>query len=272
MIKRKTVAVKGDQLNQIFTANIDVITENVNQFQHMEEEIIQNDPAALYQKEKENYDTEIEKLTQRLEKQQAKQAEVVQLQQTVHEDLAQLKYEKEQYQQQIDKVTVEQQELDQKIESSTVKEHEIMAVTALIEEKARLGDERTQLKKKCKEEKKRLDEELEKMKQRKEELQQEEHAAALKAIDDEYNEEHDKLLEKRKLLAVENRNVNIVQRKIENQPSKIEVTQFHKRLVELFENLNLKSEENRRYIMLFNTANEAKKLFAQEKKYLSEIN
>lgn len=99
-----------------------------------------------------------------------------------------------------------------------------MAVTALIEEKARLGEERTQLKKKCKEEKKRLDEELEKMKRRKEELQQEEHAAALKAIDDEYNEEHAKLLEKRKLLAVENRNVNVVQRKIENQPSKIEVT------------------------------------------------
>jgi hypothetical protein len=32
-----------------------------------------------------------------------------------------------------------------------------MAVTAMIEEKARLGEEKTQLKKKCKEEKKRLD-------------------------------------------------------------------------------------------------------------------
>ena len=69
-------------------------------------------------------------------------------------------------------------------------------------------------------------------------------------------------MDKRKLVAVENRNVNILQRKIENQPSKIEITQFHKRLVELFENLNLKSEENRRYIMLFNTASETKKLFA----------
>lgn len=71
----------------------------------MEEEIIQNDPIALYQKEKENYDTEIEKLTARLEKQQVKQAEVTQLQNTVSEDLAQLKYEKEQYQQEINKVT-----------------------------------------------------------------------------------------------------------------------------------------------------------------------
>lgn len=93
MIKRKTVAVKGDQLNAIFTENIDIIQENVNQFQEMEEEIIQNDPVALYNKEKENYDIEIEKLTSRLQKQQAKQTEVVQQQNTVSEDLAQLKYE-----------------------------------------------------------------------------------------------------------------------------------------------------------------------------------
>jgi hypothetical protein len=43
----------------------------------MEEEIILNDPVALYNKEKENYDIEIEKLTTRLEKQQAKQQEVI---------------------------------------------------------------------------------------------------------------------------------------------------------------------------------------------------
>lgn len=100
----------------------------------------------------------------------------------------------------------------------------MLAVTALIEEKARLGEERTQLKKKCKEEQKRLDEELAKMRKRKEDLAQEEHAAALKAIDDEFNAEHDQLMAKRKLVAVENRNVNILQRKIEDQPSKVEVT------------------------------------------------
>ena len=36
--------------------------------------------------------------------------------------------------------------------------------------------------------------------------------------------------------------------------------------------MNLKAEENRRYINLFNTVQETKKLFAQEKKYLTEIN
>jgi len=66
----------------------------------------------------------------------------------------------------------EAQNYEAQIEQSAVKEHEIMAVTALIEEKARLAQEKVQLKKKCKEEKKRLDEDLERMKKRKEDLEQ----------------------------------------------------------------------------------------------------
>jgi len=47
--------------------------------------------------------------------------------------------------------------LEGQIDQSTVKEHEIMMVSALIEEKARLAEDKVQLKRKCKEEKKRLD-------------------------------------------------------------------------------------------------------------------
>ena len=153
-----------------------------------------------------------------------------------------------------------------------MKGHEITAVTALIEEKARLAEEKGQMKKKCKEEKKRLDAELEKMKQKKSDLEQTEQTQVLQQIDDEFAAEHTKLIEQRKLVAIENRNINVIQRKIENCPSKIEITQFHKRLVELFENMNLKAEENRKYINLYNTVQEIKKLFGQEQKYITEIN
>lgn len=124
-----------------------------------------------------------------------------------------------------------------------------------------MAEDKQQLKKKCKEEKKRLDAELERMKQKKVDLEQAEQSAVLQQIDQEFDEEHNKLLEQRKLVAVENRNINIVQRKIENCPSKIEITQFHKRLVELFDNMNLKAEENRKYINLYNTVQETKRLF-----------
>jgi len=62
------------------------------------------------------------------------------------------------------------------------------------------------------------------MKQKKIDLDQAEHSAVLQQIDAEFDEEHSKLIEQRKLVAVENRNINIVQRKIENCPSKIEIT------------------------------------------------
>jgi len=63
----------------------------------------------------------------------------------------------------------------------------------------------------------------------------------------------------------------VLQRKVENCPSKIEITQFHKRLVELFDNLNLKSEENRRYVNLYNTVMETRRLFRQQTDYMKEI-
>lgn len=41
--------------------------------------------------------------------------------------------------------------------------------------------------------------------------------------------------------------------------------------MELFDNLNLKSEENRRYVSLYNTVMETKKLFTQQQNYMREI-
>jgi len=86
--------------------------------------------------------------------------------------VAELQDAKQQYADQIAKVENEGKRYEQTIEESDVKGHEITAVTALIEEKARLAEEKGQMKKKCKEEKKRLDAELEKMKQKKSDLEQ----------------------------------------------------------------------------------------------------
>jgi hypothetical protein len=41
--------------------------------------------------------------------------------------------------------------------------------------------------------------------------------------------------------------------------------------VELFDSLNFKSDENRKYFNLFNTVQDTKVLFTQESSYLQEI-
>ena len=66
------------------------------------------------------------------------------------------------------------------INASSVKEHETVVVSALIEEKARLAEAKSQLKKSCREEKAKLDEQLQRMQQRRDAIEQEEHAAVLR--------------------------------------------------------------------------------------------
>ena len=65
-------------------------------------------------------------------------------------------------------------------------------------------------------------------------------------------------MERKKKIAEQNRYITALQRKIENWPSKIELSQYHKRFTELYESINDKFEENRRYISLFNTKEEVR--------------
>lgn len=85
-----------------------------------------------------------------------------------------------------------------------------MVVTALIDEKARLNDEKLQLRRNCRDEKIKLEQELERMKKRREEMEKEEAAEILNQIDAEFDSEHQKLLEQRKYIADVNRVSNFI--------------------------------------------------------------
>jgi len=108
------------------------------------------------------------------------------------------------------KISEESERLEDQINKASVKEHEIVVVSALIEEKARLAESKTQLKKNCKEEKSRLDEELEKMKKRREDIEQDEQSEILRQIDEEFDAESEKVIEQKKILAASNREITIV--------------------------------------------------------------
>lgn len=81
--------------------------------------------------------------------------------------MSQLEYERGQYTEQISKVESEDHTLQTQISRSTVKEQDIATVTNLIEEKARLAEAKTQLKKNCREEQQRLEQEKARMVKRK---------------------------------------------------------------------------------------------------------
>ena len=189
--------------------NIEEITETVQGYQKMSEEQFQNDAVFIFQSEKENYEKEIAKLSKRLEKTQQQRAELLQISSQVTSELEQVEYEREQYSQQVNLVTREAETVDSQIERSNIKEHEIMVVTALIDEKVRLNDEKVQLRRNCKDEKVKLEQELDRMKRRREEMEKEEAAEILRQIDAEYDQEHDKLVQQRKQIADVNRVISL---------------------------------------------------------------
>ena len=77
--------------------------------------------------------------------------------QTLEGEVEQLDYAKMQYVEKISEVNTQVEAAESQINESRVKEHEIVVVSALIEEKGRLAEEKSQLKKTCREEKAKLD-------------------------------------------------------------------------------------------------------------------
>ena len=200
MIRRKTISVRADGVQAQFLNNISSIQESVTKFQEMAADS-GNDVIMQYQSQKENYEREIEKLAARVEKQTQQDKELKQALAALQAEVEQYEHEKTQYEEQLEIVVSETLQLEKKISKSSVKEHEIVVVSALIEEKVALAEAKTQLKKNCKMEKQRLDEELARIKARREKLEQDEQNEALKQIDEEFEQQNSRLVEQKKLLA-----------------------------------------------------------------------
>ena len=83
-------------------------------------------------------------------------------------------------------------------------------------------------------------------------------------IDKSYDEILKKYQRARGILAEKNREVAVLQRKLESKPSQTELTQFQRRFVELYEQINLKVEENRRFYSSYNALIEVRNLLESE--------
>jgi len=75
----------------------------------------------------------------------------------------------------------------------------------------------------------------------------------IQQIDETYGEEYKKLLEKKAEIAEKNKIISKLQRKIEQCPSKTELNQYISRFTELYEQVNRRNEEYKKYINIYNT-------------------
>ncbi len=109
------------------------------------------------------------------------------------------------------------------------------------------------MKKQLKAEKEKLEGELGKINSTLKQMSSAEGNEIIQQIDEGYGEEYKKLLAKKAEIAEKNKMISKLQRKIEQCPSKTELTQYIGRFTELYDLVNRRNEELRKYDNLYNT-------------------
>lgn len=154
--------------------------------------------------------------------------------------------------------------LEEKIKASNYSKEKFEMVSEKIEQRETLKEEISKFKVYCKEERVKLESKLESIDKKKNKMNSEENQIMFDEIDMNYNEELNNLLQKKQNLFEENKLINILLRKIQVNPSKLELLQYQKRFEELYEQINIVSEKNREMINESNSKEEVLKLLNQK--------
>ncbi|XP_035770537.1 coiled-coil domain-containing protein 93 [Neolamprologus brichardi] len=90
-------------------------------------------------------------------------------------------------------------------------------------------------------------------------------------IDKQYNTGREKLQKIRLLMARRNREIAIMQRKIDEVPSRAELTQYQKRFIELYSQVSATHKETKQFFTLYNTLDDKKVYLEKEVNLLNSI-
>jgi len=94
----------------------------------------------------------------------------------------------------------------------------------------------------------------------------------IKLIEETYEKTAAKLQKARAIMAKKNRDIAIIKRKIDEVPTRIELTQYQRRFVELYEQVGGKYEETRKYFTNYNVLEDTKQFLSKEVLLLNNIN
>ncbi|XP_051891079.1 coiled-coil domain-containing protein 93 [Pristis pectinata] len=133
-----------------------------------------------------------------------------------------------------------------------------------------LKDQEQQFRNHCREEMARLQQNIENLKSAagNEEAEVKEHS---ELIEQQYKEDREKLQKIRLLLARRNREIAVLQRKIDEVPSRAELTQYQRRFVELYNQVAATHKETKQFFTLYNTLDDKKVYLEKEVNLLNSI-
>uniref|UniRef100_A0A8C5BQT5 Coiled-coil domain-containing protein 93 n=1 Tax=Gadus morhua TaxID=8049 RepID=A0A8C5BQT5_GADMO len=141
---------------------------------------------------------------------------------------------------------------------------------ALVSMNERLKNQEHEFRTHCREEMSRLQQNIEDLKLASGE-DTEEKMERNQLIDKQYNLDREKLQKIRLLMARRNREIAILQRKMDEVPSRAELTQYQKRFIELYSQVSATHKETKQFFTLYNTLDDKKVYLEKEVNLLNSI-
>uniref|UniRef100_A0A0F7ZCE9 Coiled-coil domain-containing protein 93 n=1 Tax=Crotalus adamanteus TaxID=8729 RepID=A0A0F7ZCE9_CROAD len=145
----------------------------------------------------------------------------------------------------------------------------LQKLRALVAMNENLKGQEQEFKAHCREEMARLQQNIENLKA--EAAESGEEREPTKIIDQQYKTEKEKLQKIRLLLARRNREISILQRKIDEVPSRAELTQYQKRFIELYGQVSATHKETKQFFTLYNTLDDKKVYLEKEVNLLNSV-
>ncbi|XP_054133646.1 coiled-coil domain-containing protein 93 [Melozone crissalis] len=198
--------------------------------------------------------------TKLLEELQAKYADLQEKCTKAKETLTEVKS----YSEKLDKELAALETIESQADSSI-----LQSLRALVAMNENLKSQEQEFKAHCREEMERLQQDIETLKAEAAEDGEEQEPS--KIIEQQYKAEKEKLQKIRLLLARRNREIAILQRKIDEVPSRAELTQYQKRFIELYSQVSATHKETKQFFTLYNTLDDKKVYLEKEVNLLNSI-
>uniref|UniRef100_A0A8C4IGJ9 Coiled-coil domain-containing protein 93 n=1 Tax=Dicentrarchus labrax TaxID=13489 RepID=A0A8C4IGJ9_DICLA len=164
----------------------------------------------------------------------------------------------------LDKELKSLEEMEEQADSSLLEK-----LRALVTMNENLKQQEQDFRTHCREEMVRLQQNIEELKKASGQNTEEDERNQL--IDKQYDTDREKLQKIRLLMARRNREIAILQRKIDEVPSRAELTQYQKRFIELYSQVSATHKETKQFFTLYNTLDDKKVYLEKEVNLLNSI-
>ena len=239
--------VNASIIDAIFSENMAYISAEIENFDNAKgDENI--DKIKLYAKEKERLEQNKKNIALQINQYEAELANYQQQEKQEKDEIQKMQMEIEKLKQTLAQNERNKETIIQKVKEEQINEEQLVFLAEKNKRKEELKANISKFKKECLAEKKIYDAQLENYQKKIEKLNDSENIAVFNEIDTNYNVELQKNTEKKKDLFNQNKVINMLTRKIQLYPSKLEIIQYQKRFQELYEQINKVSEKSNKIL------------------------